>query len=191
MSACGTGAATINVTASVERIVPSAAVDNIEYRDSPVTRLSSPVIDVMSSGERRRQVRRERACPHEHDAASGRHEPDRQRPVGDDAHTLEMPLADRFRVREHALSDTQEIAIGRRIERGEKRLELRLHLRLAGKRRSKSADHFQQEGVGVGASHDGDRSKAAADTSRTNSTSRRHVCHSAAPGGHGAALGAR
>jgi hypothetical protein len=109
-------------------------------------------MDLMSSGERRRQIRRERACADEDDAASGWDEPDHQRPVGDDAHTLEIALADRLRISEHTLSDAQQIAIRPCIERTEKRLELRLHLGLAGKRRSKPADNLEKDCVRVAVS---------------------------------------
>src|SRR6187431_820859 len=64
-----------------------------------------------------------------------------------------MPLANGLRVGEHALSDAQKIAIGRRVQRAEKLFELRLHFRLTCERRSKSANHFEKKRVRVGASH--------------------------------------
>jgi hypothetical protein len=65
-----------------------------------------------------------------------------------------MTLSDRLRIREHALADTQEIAIGCPIERVEKRFELSLHFRLAREGRSKSADDLEEDGVRVSIGYD-------------------------------------
>ena len=64
-------------------------------------------------------------------------------------------MADRFHVGEHALTDADQLAVRGLDQRGEERLELRLHLGFAENRRPQAGHDLDEQGVGFAVPHEG------------------------------------